>query len=329
MAKITRFQQPPEPARLHADVARLVANSTLSPSVERPAGVSVRSDQHVALTEAELNELRADIVEYFMIDPATGRPWGGPCCVRYVRSIDAWYGDCEDCGTELRLEHSYQAGVIGEWLEHLAEPKGADDDAARKLLHDRALPVLRERLGVADLDALDAEGFRRDDEADHASRCTWHNFRQQMRESPELDELQKETRRYGSIIEGPNHLRLIDQRYILDNLMLWEDLWHDLQLHLPTDMFDDFVALFEGRSAGPTLTDTDEDLFLYLDEAAGAWDNDDGLDANPPDPTVSHRHRLIWEGSVVFKGSPAQAVEFLRGVLAGWIRPIARGTDRP
>ena len=33
MAKIPRFQPPPEPARLHADVARLVANPTLSPSV--------------------------------------------------------------------------------------------------------------------------------------------------------------------------------------------------------------------------------------------------------------------------------------------------------
>jgi hypothetical protein len=49
-------------------------------------------------------------------------------------------------------------GRSGEWLEHLADQTGADDDAGRKLIHDRALPVLREMLGVADLAALDAEG---------------------------------------------------------------------------------------------------------------------------------------------------------------------------
>jgi hypothetical protein len=147
-------------------------------------------------------------------------------------------------------------------------------------------------------------------------------YERQMALYPELDELLKKTRRYGEVIEGPDHLTLIDKRFILDNLLLWEDLWPDgqLLLALPTDIFDDFEALFAERSAGPTLTDIDDDLLICLDEGAGAWGND-GLDADPPDPTVADRHGMIHEGSVVFKGSPAEAVEFLRGILEGRIQP--------
>jgi hypothetical protein len=141
-------------------------------------------------------------------------------------------------------------------------------------------------------------------------------YERQMALYPELDELLKKTRRYGQVIEGPDHLTLIDERFVLDNLLLWQDLWHDLQLHLPTDIFDEFVALFAGRSAGPALTDTDDWLLMYLDEAAGAWGNE-GLDTDPPDPTVADLHGLIHEGSVVFEGSPGEAVEFLRGILEG------------
>ena len=80
------------------------------------------------------------------------------------------------------------------------------------------------------------------------------------------------------------------------------------------------MALLEARSAGPTLTDTDDCLLIYLDEAAGAWGNE-GLDAEPPDPTVADRHGLIHKGSVAFKGSPAEAVKFLRGIVEGRTQP--------
>ena len=39
------------------------------------------------------------------------------------------------------------------------------------------------------------------------------------------------------------------------------------------------------------------------------------------DPTVADRHGLIHEGSVAFKGSPAEAVEFLRGIVEGRTQP--------
>jgi hypothetical protein len=135
-----------------------------------------------------------------------------------------------------------------------------------------------------------------------------------------LEALLKKTRRYSYLIEGRDRLRLIDKRFLLNNLVLWNDLWNDLQLHLEPDEFDEFVALLEARSAGPTLTDTDDWLLIYLDEAARAWGNE-GLDAQPPDPTVVDRHGLIHEGSVAFKGSPAEAVEFLRGIVEGRRQP--------
>jgi hypothetical protein len=137
---------------------------------------------------------------------------------------------------------------------------------------------------------------------------------------PELFELLRKTRRYGCVIEGRDRLRLTDHRFLLDNLLLWNDLWNDLQLNLSPDTFDEFVALLEARSAGPMLTDTDDDLLICLDEAAGAWGNE-GLDAEPPDPTVADRHGLIHKGSVAFKGSPAEAVEFLRGIVEGRTQP--------
>ena len=142
----------------------------------------------------------------------------------------------------------------------------------------------------------------------------------QMALYPQLSKLLKKARRYSYLIEGRDRLRLTDQRFLLDNLLLWDDLWNDLQLNLPPDEFDEFVALLEARSAGPTLTDTDDGLLMCLDEAAGAWGNE-GLDAEPPDPTVAARHGLIHEGSVAFKGSPAEAVEFLRGIVEGRTQP--------
>jgi hypothetical protein len=137
---------------------------------------------------------------------------------------------------------------------------------------------------------------------------------------PQLSKLLKKARRYCYVIDGPDRLRLTDQRFLLDNLLLWDDLWNDLQLNLPPDDFDVFVALLEARSAGPTLTDTDDWLLIYLDEAAGAWGRE-GLHAQPPDPIVVDRHGLIHKGSVAFKGSPAEAVEFLRGIVEGRTQP--------
>ena len=142
----------------------------------------------------------------------------------------------------------------------------------------------------------------------------------QMALYPQLSKLLKKTRRYSYVIEGRDRLRLIDKRFLLNNLVLWNDLWNDLQLNLSPDEFDEFVALLKARSAGPTLTDTDDWLLIYLDEAAGAWGNE-GLDAEPPDPTVAARHRLIYKGSVAFKGSPAEAVKFLRGIVEGRTQP--------
>ena len=60
---------------------------------------------------------------------------------------------------------------------------------------------------------------------------------------PQLSELLKKTRRYGCGIEGRDRVWLTDQRFLLDNLLLWDDLWNDLQLNLPPDDFDVFVAL--------------------------------------------------------------------------------------
>lgn len=148
------------------------------------------------------------------------------------------------------------------------------------------------------------------------------DYERKMPLYPKLSKLLKKTRRYGCVIEGPNRLRLTDLRFLLDNLLLWNDLWNDLQMNLQPDDFDEFVALREARSAGPTLTDTDDTLLMYLDEAAGAWGNE-GLAAEPPDPTVADRHGLIHKGSVAFKGSPAEAVEFLRGIVEG------RGATKP
>jgi hypothetical protein len=142
----------------------------------------------------------------------------------------------------------------------------------------------------------------------------------QMALYPQLSKLLKKTRRYSYLIEGRDRLRLIDKRFLLNNLAVWDDLWNDLQLNLPPDEFDEFVALLEARSAGPTLTDTDDDLLTCLDEAARAWGNE-GLDAEPPDPTVAARHALIYKGSVAFKGSPAEAVKFLRGIVEGRTQP--------
>jgi hypothetical protein len=133
---------------------------------------------------------------------------------------------------------------------------------------------------------------------------------------PELGELVSKTRRYGRVIDGPDHLALFDRRRILDNLVAWEDLWRDLQGHLPSDLYDEFVALREGLSAGPTLSGTDSDLLLYLDEAANAWSSE-GLEASPPDPTVADRLDAIYAAAVVFAGTPGEAIEFLRGVLEG------------
>src|ERR1044072_590721 len=90
---------------------------------------------------------------------------------------------------------------------------------------------------------------------------------------PQLSDLLEKTRRYCCVIEGRNRLRLSDERFLLDNLLLWEDLWNHPQLNLSPEDFDDWVALLKARSAGPTLTDTDYDLLMYLDEAAGAWGN--------------------------------------------------------
>ena len=135
-----------------------------------------------------------------------------------------------------------------------------------------------------------------------------------------MSKLLKKTRRYCYLIEGRDRVRLTDQRFLLDNLLLWDDLWNDLQLNLSPDEFDEFVALLEARSAGPTLTDTDDWLLIYLDEAARAWGNE-GLDAEPPDPTVADHHSLIHKGSVAFKGSPAEAVKFLRGIVEGRTQP--------
>jgi len=147
---------------------------------------------------------------------------------------------------------------------------------------------------------------------------SWNaEYERQMALYPQLDELLKNTRRYCCVIEGRDRVRLTDQRFLLNNLVLWNDLWNDLQLHLEPD---EFVALLEARSAGPTLTDTDDWLLIYLDEAAGAWGNE-GLAAEPSDPTVADRHGLIHKGSVAFKGSPAEAVEFLRGIVEGRTQP--------
>ena len=137
---------------------------------------------------------------------------------------------------------------------------------------------------------------------------------------PQLSKLLKKARRYSYLIEGRDRLRLIDKRFLLNNLVLWNDLWNDLQLNLSPDEFDEFVALRKARSAGPRLTDTDDDLLIYLDEAAGAWGRE-GLHAQPPDPTVAARHALIYKGSVAFKGSPAEAVKFLRGIVEGRTQP--------
>ena len=82
-------------------------------------------------------------------------------------------------------------------------------------------------------------------------------YERQMALYPQLCELLKKTRRYGCVIEGRDRLRLTDQRFLLDNLLLWKDLWHDLQLNLPPDEFDEFVALLEGAAPGrrsPTQT---------------------------------------------------------------------------
>jgi hypothetical protein len=84
-------------------------------------------------------------------------------------------------------------------------------------------------------------------------------YERQMALYPQLSELLKKTRRYCCVIEGPDRLRLTDQRFLLDNLLLWNDLRNDLQLNLPPGALDEFVPLLEARSAGPTLTDTDDD----------------------------------------------------------------------
>ena len=274
-------------------------------------------------------ELRANYIDYCGgMDPETDRPGS----LRYVRNIDAWYGRCPACGERVRLEHLMADDHFSRWFERLARRKDVSDHAAQRLLYAHVLPVLQDLLGVGDLDDLDdldaldalfAEGRHRDDETNHGSRCTRARYWALDDDdpiAPELRALLKRSRRYGICLVNPNLIELFDKRYKLENFLKWQYLWPDerLRLALGDDMYLDQLDLFAGLSAGPTLSDTDDELLMCLETNVYSIGNDD-LAADPSDPTVADWRALIYERSLVFKGSPADAEIFLHGVLEGRI----------
>src|SRR5262249_35943960 len=144
------------------------------------------------------------------------------------------------------------------------------DPAARKLLYAHVLLVLQDLCGVADLDELDDEGGRRDDERNHETRCTRARYwalEADNPTAPELRALLKRSRRDGICEDGSNLVELFDQRYMLENFLKWQYLWPDerLRLAIGDDHYDDQLDLFASRSTGPTLSDTDDELLTCLE----------------------------------------------------------------
>ena len=262
-------------------------------------------------------ELRANYIDYCGgMDPETDRPGS----LRYVRNIDAWYGRCPACAEPVRLEHLMADDHFSRWFERLARRKGVSDHAARRLLYARGLPVLQDLLGVGDLDDLDdldaldelfGEGRHRDDETNHGSRCTRARYWALEADdpiAPELRALLKRSRRYGICLVSPNLIELFHKRYKLENFLKWQYLWPDerLRLALGDDMYLDQLDLFAGLSAGPTLSDTDDELLICLETNVYSIGNDE-LSADLYDRTVADWHELSCERSLVFNGTPAHA----------------------
>jgi hypothetical protein len=131
----------------------------------------------------------------------------------------------------------------------------------------------------------------------------------------ELRELVRKTERYAICVLGPDLIEVLDERFLLDGLLAWPELW-------PPDEdcgLSDFEDLLRQRSLGPTLNEADKDLLIWLGTNAEVT----------PDDEVAARHGRLCEDSAVFKGSMTEAAQFLRSVLAGRLRPIACNTDRP
>ena len=135
-----------------------------------------------------------------------------------------------------------------------------------------------------------------------------------------ISALALKTRRYAICVHGPDVIAVFDKRYMLDGLLAWPEL-----RPIDEDWFlGDFENLLRELSAGPTLNEADDELLEWLAINAGAWGNA-GLEADPPDDAVAARHSRLYQDSIVFEGSMAEAERFLRGVLTGWIRPIRAG----
>src|SRR5262249_21324458 len=82
--------------------------------------------------------------------------------------------------------------------------------------------------------------------------------------------------------------------------------------------YDTVLCLLAHRSAGPELTETDQQLLRHLDALIDAH-SEEGWSCVPLDTAIADWRWLVGEGAVIFRGSPADAESFLRGVLEGRI----------
>ena len=93
--------------------------------------------------------------------------------IRYVRSIETWFGLCPDCLMWARDGHASMEAAVGVWIGRWAESSNSPIKEVNATL-DEYTRALRDAFGVDTVSELDASY---DEAPDHKSRCRPLTFR--------------------------------------------------------------------------------------------------------------------------------------------------------
>jgi hypothetical protein len=117
----------------------------------------------------------------------------------------------------------------------------------------------------------------------------------------DISRLAKTTKRYSICVCGRGFFKVFDNRQLLDRLLQWDAF---MPCYVETGL-SDWKVLCRQLSAGPNLTEADDEALVWLSTNAEVQDDVDML----------RYYGEIFRAATVFEGSEAEVRRFLSAKL--------------